>query len=80
MAEAQSQRMESLPRHAEAGASSVRRIGHQRMAARRQMNPNLVRAPSVEAAFQQRIAAFADEATDIGASRPARPDDRHANA
>ena len=48
MAEAQFQCVQRLPPHAKARPSSIGRVGDQRMAARRQVNPDLVRAAGVQ--------------------------------
>ena len=70
MREAEPRRMQGLARHAQRRRAAVQRVGHQRMAARRQVDADLVRAAGVQraahGAARRRAAA---SALDVGARR-----------
>ena len=80
MHQRQLRRVQRLPRERDRPAPSVRRIADQRMADRRQVHADLVRASGLQPAAQQRRVAEALDHLVVGARGLARGHDRHRGA
>ena len=62
------------------GPAAVEAVADQRQAARRQVHPDLMRAPGVQGAAQGAQGVVGGDPLDVGPRRLARGDDRHAQA